>query len=351
MKPLTDDVPQLDQTQWPKEVRSIFECAITCEYATLTQRHRPVTYPVTPYIGEDGRTLDVSTGLTYPAKAERARRNPRVALLYSDPVGAGLKNPPVVLVQGLATVRDADLQYNTDRYIRLSMAKAPAAYQGTPRFLLRRMPWYFVRIWVKVTPMRMFWWPEGQLERQPEMWEAPAGTDAPPSDPPPTGKALGAWQEEPVDWRQSAAYATTRLGNPVLTVLSDNGFPAPFRVRQATLTPDGVRLEIPTGVPFTANGPACLTFHTHPELFTSQENIVFVGSVRADSLGHLFVVERQLGNWSLKGSKLQSMITFFNNGRKLAPRLAAEAQRRGQPVPVVSLPTTQGMNNEPERGK
>jgi hypothetical protein len=338
MKPLTDDALRLVQPQWPGEVRALFERAITCEYATLTQRYTPVTYPVTPYIGEDGRTLDVSTGLTYPAKAERARRNPKVALLYSDPVGTGLANPPVVLVQGLATVRDADLQNNTDRYLRLSMAKAPAAYEGTPRFLLRRMPWYFARIWIKVTPMRMFWWPEGQLERQPEVWEAPSGTDAPPSDPAPTGKALGTWQEEPADWRQSAVYAVAKLGNPVLTVFGDNGFPAPFRVRQPTLTPDGLRLEIPAGVPFTANGLACLTFHTHPELFTGQENIVFVGSVRADALAHLFVVERQLGNWSLAGSKLQSMITFFNNGRKLAPRLTVEAKRRGQPVPVVRLP-------------
>ena len=116
----TTQIPTLlsDPAGWPEEVRAIFERAMTCEFATVTKRGAPITYPVTPYVGEHGRTLDVSTGLAYPAKAERARRDPRVALLYSDPTGSGLADPPVVLVQGLATVRDGDLQANTDRSSR-----------------------------------------------------------------------------------------------------------------------------------------------------------------------------------------------------------------------------------------
>ena len=117
--------------------------------------------------------MDVSTGLTYPSKAERARRNPKVALLFSDPVGTRLSKPPVVLVQGLAAVRDADLQANTDRYLRLSKKKVPEAYAGMPAFLLTRMTWYFVRIWIQVTPLRILWWPDGDTDRQPECWEAP----------------------------------------------------------------------------------------------------------------------------------------------------------------------------------
>jgi hypothetical protein len=126
---------------WPEELLPLFERAITVEYASLTRASAPITYPLTPYVGEDGLTLDVSTGLTYPAKAERARRNPKVALLYSDPLGSGLDGAPVALVQGLATVRDSDLQANTDRYVRLGMAKLPDTYKGQPRFLpsLRRL--------------------------------------------------------------------------------------------------------------------------------------------------------------------------------------------------------------------
>jgi hypothetical protein len=329
---------QRNPAGWPDAVLSLFERAITCEYATLTSQRTPVTYPVTPYIGDDGRTLDVSTGLSYPAKAERARRNPKVALLYSDAVGSGLSHPPAVLVYGLAAVRDANLQDNTDRYLRLSMAKVPGAYQGMPSLLLQSMPWYFARIWIQVTPLRILWWPAGKMESQPQSWQAPAGTEAPAGDPAPSGKALGIWKEAPADWRSGAEYAVQHLGDPVLTSVTAEGFPLPIRVRNAALAGDGIRLEVPAGIPAAVEGPACLTFHTHPEVFTGQQNLVFVGHVQPGAAGHRFAVQRQLGDWSLAGSRLQATWDFFRNGRKLAPRLAQEATRRRQPVPKIRVP-------------
>lgn len=324
-----------DPARWPGEVMALFERAITTEYATLTAKGAPLTYPVTPYIAEDGRTLDVSTGLTYPSKAERARRNPKVALLYSDPVGTGLSKPPVVLVQGLGAVRDADLQANTDRYLRQSYEKVPGAYTGTPAFMLRRMPWYFVRIWVQVTPLRILWWPEGNLDRQPERWEAPEDIIPPESDPAPQGKTPGSWNPGPADWQPGAGYAVQHLGNPVVTLVDGQGFPFPMRVRGTTLTPFGFHFDMPSGYPKDLCGPACITFHTHPEQFTSQQNMVFTGGVEA---GGTFIVDRQVGDWSLTGSKLKATLTFMNNGRKLAPRLKEEARRRGQSVPVIHIP-------------
>jgi len=170
---------------WPDALTDITS-SLACEYATLTHDGRPVTWAVTPYQGE--RTLDVSTGLTYPLKAERARRNPHVALSFSDPTGyasssGSTSRPPVVLVEGLATVRDADLQANTDRYIRESIAKVGTS--GTPWFLARTWAWYYARIWVELTPLRVTWWPGGDLAAQPEVWTAPAHTNAPASDPAP----------------------------------------------------------------------------------------------------------------------------------------------------------------------
>jgi len=320
---------------WPSEVVPLFERAITTEYATLTARGAPLTYPVTPYIADDGLTLDVSTGLTYPSKAERARRNPKVALLYSDPVGTGLSAPPVVLVQGMAAVRDADLQANTDRYLRQSFKKVPEAYTGMPAFILRRMPWYFVRIWIQVTPQRILWWSEGDLDQQPERWEAPEDISVPKSDPAPQGKSPGSWKSGPTDWKSGANYAVQHLGNPVVSLVDGQGFPFPMRVRGATLTPDGFHFDIPAGQPTDLYGPACLTFHTHPEQFTGQQNMVFTGRVEAAGT---FIVDRQVGDWSLAGSKLKATLDFMNNGRKLAPRLEEEARRRGQPVPKIQIP-------------
>jgi hypothetical protein len=332
----TEATPSIHQpTGWPSEVLPLFERAITTEYASLTARGAPITFPVTPYIAEDGRSVDVSTGLTYPSKAERARRNPKVALLFSDPVGTGLSKPPVVLVQGMAAVRDADLQANTDRYLRESFKKLPEAYAGMPAFMLRRLNWYFVRIWIQVTPMRILWWPEGNLDRQPEYWEVPKELSLPGSDPAPQGKPPGSWKAGPSEWQTGAGYAIQHLGNPVLTLVDEQGFPFPMRVSGTSLTPTGFHFDIPAGQPANLYGPACMTFHTHPEQFTSQQNMVFTGRVES---GGTFIVDRQIGDWSLTGSKLRATWDFMNNGRKLAPRLKEEAYRRGQPVPVIYLP-------------
>lgn len=79
--------------QWPGDLLAVFERSVTCGYASLTSKGQPVTYPVNPYLSEDRRVLEVTTGPTYPAKADRARRNSKVALLFSDVVGAKLENP------------------------------------------------------------------------------------------------------------------------------------------------------------------------------------------------------------------------------------------------------------------
>ena len=115
---------------------------ITTEYASLDRNGAPVTWPVTPYLGRAGATIDVSTGLTYPLKAERARRNPKIALGFSEPRGSGLQHPAAFVVQGLATVRDSDLRANSARYLAESSARLPKAFEAMPTPMLRRMAFY-----------------------------------------------------------------------------------------------------------------------------------------------------------------------------------------------------------------
>jgi hypothetical protein len=325
---------------WPEELLPLFERAITVEYASLTRTNTPVTYPVTPYVGEDGRTLDVSTGLTYPAKAERARRNPRVALLFSDPLGTGLDGAPVVLVQGMATVRDSDLQANTDRYVRLAMAKLPDIYEGQPKFMLRSLAWYFARIWIQVTPTRALWWPEGRPDEPPQEWTTPEGTSAPPSDPSPPGRQPASWTEQPPEWHAAAEVALRELPFRDLSFVAADGFPVCLPVTEISLVPEGFRLNVARLADASPEGPACLTFHAHDAGFSYQQNRVLVGRVSpTDDGAFAFDVERLLGDWSLPGSRLALTIDFmFRKGRQLRPRLKSESARRGQPVPKVRFP-------------
>ena len=324
---------------WPEVAVPILQRAITVEYTSLTRAGMPIMVPTTPYVEQGSRTLDVSTGLTYPAKAERARRNPKVGLLFADQVGSGLTDPPVVLVQGLATVRDADLQANTDRYVRLALAKAPEMFRGQPRFLLRRFDFYFARIWIQVTPTRIWWWPSTALDREPGQWVAAPGTMAAPSDPAPPGRPPAAWLEAPADWRATARSAVARLDQRDLSWVGPDGFPLAVPVAGVEQLEQGFRLRLGPHLPGAPQGPACLTFHSHPVRFTRQENHTFVGEISGTGpRACVFRVQRLLADVSLAGNRLANTFSFLGKGRTLASRLEPEAARRGQPVPKVRHP-------------
>lgn len=325
------------QVGWPTELLEVFEGAITCEYASLTRAAAPVTVPTTPYVGALG-TLDISTGLTYPAKAERARRNPKVAMLFADPIGSGRSDAPVVLVRGHAAVRDADLQANTDRYARASMAKLPAAAEGQPKALLRRLAFYYARIWVEVTPLHIRWWPDRSLASEPQSWHAGPDLHLPDSDRAPNGSQPPPWLDPPQRWREVAARALRELPFADLTVVGGDGFPICVPVATGGMNGTEVPLTIGAGAPELPQGRACLTVHSHDEHFSTQENHTLIGTFAQGDGGPCLHVERALADWSLTGNRFQRSVGFLLKGRRLAPRLKAEAARRGQPVPAVRLP-------------
>jgi Pyridoxamine 5'-phosphate oxidase len=324
-----------DHGAWPDELTEVFERSIAVEYGSLTRSGRPVTVPVTPYVGASGRTLDISTGLTYPAKADRARGNPKVSLLFADPIGAGMSGLPVVLVQGTAAVRDADLQGNMDRYVKLAEAKYPETTKGVPKVALARMAYYYARIWVEVTPLRMRWWPDRHLGSPPLEWVAPVDTVPPTSDPPPTGPPPPAWRQPPADWRPLVRTALERLALCDLSTVDADGYPVCLPAQPGALDGDRLAVRLGVGAPELAPGPACLTLHTHDTTFDGQENRTLVGQLVVEADGSRFVIERALGDWSLPGNKLQMMMAFLGTAPKLAPRLKAEAARRGQRVPKM----------------
>ena len=324
---------------WPDALFEVFRSAVTVAYTSLTRDGRPVTVPVTPFVEPEVETLDVSTGLTYPAKAERARRNPKVCLLFDDHIGSGLMAAPVVLVQGLARVRDADLQANTDRYVREALAKTPEMFRGMPRFVLRRLTFYFARIWIEVTPTRMWWWASTALDSEPGTWLAPAQSGAQGSDPAPAGRQPPAWLPAPADWRPTARTVVARLPQRELGWVGEDGFPVSVPVSGVESVDEGFRLRLGPHLPCVPQGPACLSVHGHPAAFTRQENHTFVGEVAAQNGPHYaFRVQRLLADVSLAGNRVANTLALFGAGRRLAPRLESEAARRGQPVPKVRHP-------------
>jgi hypothetical protein len=306
---------------------------VSTEYASLTRAGDPITWPVTPYAGVDGRTLDVTTGLSYPLKAERARRDPRVGLSFTHFEGADLEHPSPFVVLGRATVRDADLVATSRRYLHELEARFPEALASTPKVIRKRMAFYWTRMWIEVTPIRALWWEDGDLTRPPLQWHAPAGTVAPPSDPAPAGRSAGSWSAAPaVDWRVRAEGALERLGLPVVTLRAADGTPLPLPVRSAREISEGYELEAPVGVELL-EGPAFLSFHVHGSMADGQENVGLVGTAAVEGTTVRVRVDRALNDWTLPKSKGGAALGMLKARRRMAPKLEAEAARRGQRVP------------------
>ena len=277
----------------PEDVQAVFDRFITTEYTTVDRRGQPITWPVTPYY-EPGRTaIDVTTGLGYPKKADDAAANPMVSLLFSDPTGSGLEDPPTVLVQGTAQVDDRDLEHNRERYTRESATKLPGAQSiAPPKALQRFFRWYYTRIYVHVRPERVYVWREGP-DTEPELLDAHMEEVRSGHNEEPPAAHAGPGAATPV-WDSRLDELGRRYDSAVLSLVCPDGFP--FSVRTPVeVDPEAHRIrltDVPPGVPLQA-GLACLTAHDHAPDFTWQRNF----QVRGD------LVEED-GGWSLRPARL-----------------------------------------------
>lgn len=153
----------------PAEVYLVLRCFLTAELATVSRSGNPICWPVLPSIETETFRVAIATSIGLPQKALNIRRDPRVSLLYSDPTGSGLTDPPIVRIEGLAEAPDVVLTsigQIEDRSIAAAferdaialLRRQPAAALYTRNRLARRlMDWYFLRLLIVVRPTRVSW--------------------------------------------------------------------------------------------------------------------------------------------------------------------------------------------------
>ena len=306
----------------PESVTALMRSGAIANYGTLSKAGMPVDTPVLYFPADDLAHVDLATGLSYPAKADRARRNPKVGLLLM-----GRPDEPVISIAGMAAVRDADLQRNVERYV----AEACYTLPHDPDWeLARQAVWYWTRIIVEIAPARIEWWDNpASMDLPPHRWEAAAGTSYPQSDRAPRGKTSepAKWQE--LDWRALAEQALGRGVPGQLSVIDQEGFPRPICLTGIEATGTGFTLKLPRGIPWPICGNACLTFGGI-ETFLGQAN----GS---DGEAGMTVV-RTLPVFPMTQDMTQLWEPAADTRAQLMRRLEEELQRRGQPLP--SLPAS-----------
>ena len=310
----------------PEEVRGAFERFITCEYTTVDSSQQPIVWPVTPYYTQGAPTIDVTTGIGYPKKADDAARNARVSLLFSDPTGAGPEAGARILVQGTAEVDDRDLTANRERYLRESLEKLPGSKSMLPPKPLRGLfDWYFARIYVNVRPERVFVWPDGDFTTAPEvldahMEEVRSGHSEEPLEPHEQG-AGGS-----LEWDDRIDELGRRYDTAVIAWVGPDGFPLSVRL-PVSVDRMAARIELgeePAGLPLT-EGKACLVAHSHSPDFTWQENFQVRGDLIRGERGWSFLPRRLIGGFELPD---ESMAARYRRNLTKSVRFYRTARRR-----------------------
>jgi hypothetical protein len=202
----------------PLEVQQVFDRFRSTAYTTVDERGQPVCWPATPSYSPGDPCIDVRTAPGDRDDAAAVRDNPKVALLFAEPAGCGMDDPPQVLVQGMADVARADV--------------------------------------VRVRPERVFVWPAGDPTREPRLFDAHmeevrSGHDEEPAAPHAAAEGGSAAWDDRIEQLADDA---------VLSLVAPDGFPFSVRI---PISIDGStrRLRIAggvLGVPVQA-GLACVT--------------------------------------------------------------------------------------------
>lgn len=307
----------------PERVGNLIRSRFVCEWATISGAGVPINSPLVPFSSADLATIDAATGLAYPAKAERARRNPKLGMLFE-----GADDEPVVSISAIATIRDSDFQANLLRYLSeeiLTPMLDPEVVDY--RDVTRQAIWYFTRIIICAKPVVVRWWDDrAATDGAPHEWRAPAATIFEPSDPPPPGSMSKApWRDNPPEWRAIAQGALGRAAPGHLTLIDDEGFPLPIRTRRIELADDGFRIALPGWLPWR-EGKATLSF----------EGVeVFVGDVETDGGTARMVVERALPVLPLMADPGEILRPSPATRDALLARIDQELARRGRQRPIM----------------
>jgi len=151
----------------PSWIREVFERYLICEFTTVSNG-KTVTFPMLYFYEPSSGTFTVTSSILFSKKIEHLKENSKVSLLFSNPAGSGIGGHSV-LVQGVATYEDSDLDHGWERFLPYWRKKEPYI----DSFLAERekFSWFWKRIIVQVEPRKIMAWKNAETQKNPEVFK------------------------------------------------------------------------------------------------------------------------------------------------------------------------------------
>jgi hypothetical protein len=151
----------------PPPVIELLNQALVAELTVIDEQGRFRTDPLIPFW--DGRFILMTSSMLFSRKLQDIKRNPKVSVSLSDPVGIPAQPFSRATIQGDARVIDTDLHQGWYRLLPLWEAKEPIIKTFLKPMQKLGLPLFWERAVIEITPRRVFWWPAGDTSRDPQI--------------------------------------------------------------------------------------------------------------------------------------------------------------------------------------
>ncbi|HET9848974.1 MAG TPA: pyridoxamine 5'-phosphate oxidase family protein [Candidatus Dormibacteraeota bacterium] len=157
----------------PAPVVELLNKALVAELTVIDAQGGFCSDPLIPLW--DGRHILMTSSMLFSRKLQDIKRNPKVSVSLSDPVGVPAQPFSRATIQGDARVIDNDLHQGWYQVLPLWEAKEPIIKTFLKPMQKLGLPLFWERAVIEITPRRVFWWPEGDTTREPQVTDLSEG--------------------------------------------------------------------------------------------------------------------------------------------------------------------------------
>ncbi len=151
----------------PEPIEQLLNAALVAELTVLDSNGTPVTYPLIPLY--DGERIYMTSSVLFSKKLEHIKENPRVSVTITDPIATDVDHFNRATIQGDARVVEDDLHSGWERVLPLWTEKEPIITELVKKRFA--MPLFWERSVIEISPFRIFLWPDGRTDKEPQTFE------------------------------------------------------------------------------------------------------------------------------------------------------------------------------------